>query len=268
MGSDPDAALASGVTLEAGAVQEYIIAVPESLSEGLIYIELESSDSLTLEAGGYFSTGPTFFSDENPAAPDGDEGQVLGTQGISELRSCRGSCIILNNDDAASYPVQITNTGAGEASFSLYAFEAAFSDSGEPANDEEECGVDLSELEPTAIPVTPGAADGAIETIGDADCFVDSSEDRVSIIFSASEALSVPLAFEVFRNVDPGAPPTQFEIRPGEALTASDCGNFEGAIDGITIAVRAIGEVAGPSANTNYTIEFSDTVPADICGED
>lgn len=275
--ADPDTTLVTDITLAAGAVQNYIIQIPEGLSESLLYIELETDNSLTLSAGDYFSTNPGSFSDEDPAAGGEDEdeegadfkdAQTITTQAIGDPRACRGPCIILNND-ATSYPVAVTNTGDAAATFSLYAYDAEPVDSGEPENDN--CSVDLGDLILLDVPLTPGAADGAIETIGDVDCYEEESEERVSIIFSAPETLSIPLVAEIFNADEPGLPPTIIEIEPGRTAF-SDCGAAD-ASERIVIAVRADdlaagAELAGPSANTNYSLEISDTIPAEFCSED
>ena len=277
--ADPDTALVTDITLAAGAVQNYIIQIPEGLSESLLYIELETDNSLTLSAGDYFSTDPGSFSDENPAAGDDEEGtgfvntqatttQNINVQGIGAPRVCRGPCIILNND-ATSYPIAVTNTGDAAATFSLYAYDAEPVDSGEPENDN--CSVDLGDLILLDVPLTPGAADGAIETIDDVDCYEEESEERVSIIFSAPDTLSIPLIAEIFNADEPGLPPTTIEIEPGRTAF-SDCGAAD-ASERIVIAVRANdfvagAELAGPSANTNYSLEISDTLPAEFCSED
>ncbi|MGL4609736.1 MAG: hypothetical protein ACRCYY_08645 [Trueperaceae bacterium] len=190
---------AADQTILAGETKRFIVNVPSELSEALLYFELgdaaignpdpttpATNTGLTLtvkdEAQNVIavSSGPTSFSRAGSAALK----DSLEAQSITTSLQCRGACTILRNDGATRYFLEVTATT--DANYLLYAFDDVSTDSLEP--NDNTC---------TSATTLPNATfEGAIETLGDRDCFV-TTVNSPSITLAAKATTAIPIQAEI-----------------------------------------------------------------------
>jgi hypothetical protein len=178
-------------TINAGETKRFIVGIPGELNEALLYFELgavdvnnPNNDGLTLtvkdEAQNVVavSNDPRFFSRTASSLQNTLEPQIVIPV------TCRGACVILKNDDSSRYFLEVK--ASSNASFALFAFDDKHSD-------------DLEPNDSTCTPATtvPNATfEGAIETLGDIDCF-QTTVNVPSITLSPTLQMAIPIKAEI-----------------------------------------------------------------------
>lgn len=229
--TDPNSAVAV-TSLAPGDAAVYEMVLDSSdLDFEAVFFELDS----TLDLYVYRSNG-NLYATSSSAAFFG-----AGTMGLSAAattseiqpavvisQTCRGSCVI-RNADSARFFVGIENNSGSTASFSLYAYAAAYADSGEFENN----------FQSTAIGIGAGGDSGAIEYIGDVDYYRPMQSGSLTFDTSAT----VPVEATIITENGNRFPMTP---RVGERVETTDL-----------IEVRVAGsDEAAVSSNSTYFLSY------------
>jgi hypothetical protein len=232
-------------TINAGETKRFIVAVPSELNEDLLYFELgavdldnPNNDGLTLTVKDEeqnviaVSNGPRFFSRTASSLQ-----AVLEPQIVFPV-TCRGACIILRNNDTARYFLEVEASSA--ASFALFAFDDRYSD-------------DLEPNDSTCTPATtvPNATfQGAIETLGDIDCF-QTTVNVPSITLSPTAQLAIPIKAEIRAASN--------DEKLGEVTVTPGGGNVVFSVPSPARPIKVLvtsPNQAGPTQNSTYGLNI------------
>jgi hypothetical protein len=231
-------------TINVGETKRFIVDIPPSLTESLIYFELGTEDAndtavtMTLKNSSQQviarSTSPRFFT---AASSSG----MLETQAIVTNVVCRGACVIIRNTSEDRYFIELTTSR--NATYDLFVFDDRYSDSFEE-NDSTPT-TDTSTTTPSFV--------GAIETLGDTDIFTD-PRNVSNVTLTIDSATTIPITAEV-RRVSNDELIDTLTVTPSGVLTDT----FTGTATAVRVFVRG-GNNAGPAGNSKYTLNLT-TVP-------
>jgi hypothetical protein len=230
--------------IQADEAAYYQVLVPSTLDEGLLFLEARSDltpVTLTVyDSSGeelYVSSSPDWFSSASLTDTR------LEAQAIEVATRCLGPCVIVENTPSLLY-ARITATRGAEVSF--YAFDLPYGDSTEPENN------DCTGLTPAAIvPVPRTSYQGALETVGDADCFlVNEPVSRVRLETTPNNT-GIPIQALVFDGLSNRLLDTLL-VGPNDL----DDFTFDLGTGALAVRIEALDERAGPSLTSQYTVTF------------
>ena len=243
--------LADG-TVMANAAAYYRVNVPDEVSDPLLYLEATAEGDSTLTVTAYDGARTAFLASNNNAwFTAASELSTTATtevlpQAIVVNAICAGPCVITDNDDATFY-VRVSTSSPTPVAFELFAYDKAYGDSTEPANND--CGT----LSANAIIVSPEEEGyvGALETLGDVDCFRSAAEATQVTLSTTPNNVNVNIQARIYDAntnrlldsvfVSPNSPTASITL-PGSRLVYAQ--------------VSAPNTAAGPSRNSTYEITF------------
>lgn len=235
-------------TINVDETKRFIVDIPSSLAESLIYFELGTEDAndtaitMTLRNSAQQiiarSSSPRFFTSASSSG-------ILESQAIVVNVLCRGACIIIRNTSEDKYFIELTTSR--NATYDLFVFDDRYSDSFEEN--------DSTPTTDTSSP-TPSFV-GAIETLGDTDIFAD-PRNVSNVTLTIDSSTTIPITAEVRRasndelidtlTVTPGGTLTDTYPGPGVPITPTQ----------VRVFVRG-GNNAGPAGNSKYTLNLTTT---------
>ena len=254
-------ALADG-TVTANAAAYYRVNVPDDVAnedeDPLLYVEAvaetdEDEVPLPLTVTVYNSARTALLASNNDAwFTTASELSTAATpaavlpQAIDVQANCLGPCVITNNDDATLY-VRVSTSSPSPVAFELFAYDNAYGDSTEPENND--CGT----LSANAIIVSPEEEGyvGALETLGDVDCFRSAAEATQVTLSTTPNNVNVNIQARIYDAntnrlldsvfVSPNSPTASITLSGSRLVYAQ---------------VSAPNTAAGPSRNSTYEITF------------
>jgi PKD domain len=177
-------------TLISGQTKRFVVDIPSQppLGEPLLYFELGTAPAdntavtLTVKDSNQSVVGvsntPRFFT------RSATTGSALEAQAITVNQICRGACVIIRNPGAGRYFLELTATK--DVSFDLFVFDDPFTDNLEPN--------DSTCTQATTVPNS--TFEGAIETLGDIDCY-QTTVNVPSVTLSLTATTAIPIRAEV-----------------------------------------------------------------------
>jgi hypothetical protein len=209
--TQPDRSLTSGQT------KRFIVEIPPQLTEPHLVFELGTSDAddtaITMvvknanqEVIGT-SNNPRFFSRSAASA------SALEAQAITVTQICRGACVIIRNPQGAGrYFLELTSNRDISA-FDLFLFDDPVGDGLEPN--------DTTCTQATTVPNS--TFEGAIETLGDIDCFqTTANSPSITLSTTPQQAITIQAQIRVVGTdellgiitIEPGGQNQVFTIDP------------------------------------------------------
>jgi hypothetical protein len=249
---DFDTPVAANQILAAGASKLYKVNVPSGLANELLYFELGSAgddDDVPNQLIVYdadakplaVSTSATSFSAGTSTASS------LEAQVTVSDRICIGPCVIVEKETGIYY-VKVSSDESLD--FNLYVYSDDYEDGGEVDTATENCRTNEdAALQPQQV-INPIPIDGAIETLDDVDCFVDSGLME-QVVLATNSLTAIEVIAEV-RDATTGVLIETLRAGPGAESVAST--SFT---PGRQFRVLVSGnDQAGPSKSSKYTVDF------------
>lgn len=231
-------------TINVGETKRFIVDIPPSLTESLIYFELGTEDAndtaitMTLKNSSQQvvarSSSPRFFTAASSS------GLLEPQAAIVVDVTCRGACVIIRNTSEDKYFIELTTSR--NATYDLFIFDDLYSDSFEE-NDSTPT-TDTSSTTPSFV--------GAIETLGDTDIFTD-PRNVSTVTLTIDSSTTIPITAEV-RRVSNDELIDTLTVTPGGTLTDT----FTSTATAVKVFVRG-GNNAGPAGNSKYTLNLTTT---------
>jgi hypothetical protein len=241
----------AGATLAGASSKTYIIQAPSNLTKDALYFELVSSNPTRITL--YAQNGRAVAKSDNPRYfSEEDSGLALASQAIVTSRVCRGPCIIVPRR-TQGFVLTIENQSAISATYDLYIYNENLTDTLEGS---EECRPSFSKdsLRPAIEVIPPEPTVGAIETLGDEDCFY-SQEYKVKEVTLAtfeSTAIKVELAVYQVRSSLSTRYVGSLSAGPGREDKVL---SFDPKYPVLIVAKSGDGR-AGPSGSSRYAVNY------------
>lgn len=255
---DIDATLTAQATASPSALVEdefllgresvfYRVSVP--VARDLLYLEAVGAD---LRVTVYTVGGSTLGMSETPdyfaasvfsLAAEGDvlAPAAIDRDALSVAFTCLGPCVAIP-PSASSYVVEVENRANGGRTMDFYAYTFDATDQFEPNG---------SSLDATPL-FAAGAYTGATELLGDVDWF-EYDAPGPGDYFVVFTPVDLALGLELEIVTCPQCP-----------VLDGDQESVLGLLDGDMIRVRSVAGRAGPSANSSYTVEVTQTPPLSV----
>ena len=244
-------ALASD-TVAANDAAYYRVNVPDEVSDPLLYLEATAEGDSTLTVTAYDSARRAFLASNDKAWFTSASGLATAAttdvlpQAVTVETVCLGPCVITENDENTFY-VRVSTSSPTPVAFDLFAYDQTYGDSTEPANND--CG----DLSTGAIIVTPDEEGyvGALETLGDVDCFRSDVETTQVTLSTTSDNANINIQARIYDANTNGLLDVIF-VSPNSPTASAD-------ISGSRLVyarVSSPNSAAGPSNNSKYEISF------------
>ena len=243
-------------TVTANAPVYYQVNVPDALSDPLLYVEATAEGDSTLTVTVYgndktalaTSNNKAWFSPPSPSIAGTTAGAASDVlpQAIAVNAVCLGPCVITDNTEATFY-VRVSTSSPTPVTFNLYAYDKAYADSTEPANND--CG----SLSASAIIVTPDPQGyvGALETLSDVDCFRSDVETTQVTLSTTPNNANINIQARIFDANTNDLLDVLF-VSPNSQTASTEV--FSSRL--VYARVTSQNATAGPSNGSKYTITF------------
>ena len=160
-GTDLDATVGAG-SIAPGDEKLFLVNVSSDTAAAgsALYLELNVPLDLTVLDDDRSVYATSSSADFFAAGTAGLSNEGLAPQTISNVRKCRGSCVIQDASAGNQY-VKVENTSGDTVAYTLYAYVVNYSDDNEAVNDTAGTAVTLGDFD-----------NGALESLGDSDYYV------------------------------------------------------------------------------------------------
>lgn len=167
-GTDFDAAAAAG-SIAPGEEKLFLVNVSNDTAAAgaALYLELDAALNLTVLDDDRSVYATSSSAEVFAAGTAGLESRGLAPQTISNVRKCRGACVI-QDASAGNYYLRVENTSGDTVNYALYAYVTDYSDDNEAVNDAAATAVSLGDFD-----------NGALESLGDEDYYVASKNGKL-----------------------------------------------------------------------------------------
>ena len=241
-GTNPTEAVRTNESLGIVERNVYRVTIPESVTQPLVYFELQTSDEMELAL---YDSSQNLIAISKSASGFSEGGfsrlglssEDVATQAIGTNVICRGPCIIIRNEPGTYY---LTAEADFISTYNLFVFGDQYQDSAEP--DDSACSSFGLKTAAIAINIT-----GAIETLDDRDCIP--LNDATTATVRSLAATTVTLKAQIVLN---GNVLDTQTFGPGVDTYSF---NFTSPANGLLIISGD--DEAAPSGNSKYEVSVN-----------